>query len=78
MAKKIVSVFLMFIMVLAALQIQQAAADDGYKSCFEKCSEECQSQGNGGTFCEMKCDTDCVQKIGAGKFMHISIDLTES
>ncbi|KAL6338298.1 hypothetical protein AAG906_018573 [Vitis piasezkii] len=62
MANKLVSVFLMCIVVMATLHIRQAVADDGYKTCYEPCDEECKSEGNGDTFCEMKCDTDCLAK----------------
>ena len=68
MANKLVSVFLMCIVVMATLHIRQAVADDGYKTCYEPCDEECKSEGNGDTFCEMKCDTDCLAKVAAGKF----------
>lgn len=76
MANKLVSVFLMCIVVMAALHIPQAAADE-YKTCYERCNQDCRGEGNGQTFCEMKCDSDCVEKVAAGEstFSHFSVFL---
>ncbi|CAK9151100.1 unnamed protein product [Ilex paraguariensis] len=63
MAKKLVAVFLMCIVVLAAVHVHEVVADEEvYKSCYAPCHQDCSSEGNGYTFCEMKCDGDCGAK----------------
>ncbi|KAK2998372.1 hypothetical protein RJ639_010140 [Escallonia herrerae] len=60
MAKKLVAVFLMCIVVLAAVHVNaQNSAEEEYKSCFTDCQKGCEGEGHGYTFCEMKCDSDC-------------------
>ncbi|CAK9323942.1 unnamed protein product [Citrullus colocynthis] len=77
MAKKMIAVFLMFIVVVAALQFATANEDEvtkyeakfdaKYKSCYETCEKECLENGNGQSFCEVKCDEDCDEKETADK-----------
>ncbi|KAF5741914.1 50S ribosomal protein L24 [Tripterygium wilfordii] len=50
-------VFVMCIVVVAAMQLRQAEATDGdskFKDCFTSCEKECMDDGHGNTFCEMK------------------------
>lgn len=73
MAKKLVAVFLMLVVVVAALHIREAEAEDGdhqeYKECFGNCLKECEDgNAHGQTYCEMSCDTECASKESAGKF----------
>ncbi|PSS06417.1 Major pollen allergen Ole e like [Actinidia chinensis var. chinensis] len=67
MAQKFVAVFLMCMVIAAAMHVREAEAiGEVYKTCYEGCHKECLS-GNGFTFCEMKCDTDCAAKESAAK-----------
>ncbi|GFY98809.1 hypothetical protein Acr_13g0002100 [Actinidia rufa] len=69
MAGKMVAVFLMCVVVVAAMHVQEAEAmGEVFKPCYEECQKDCQASGNGNTFCEMKCDTDCSLKENAGTF----------
>ncbi|BBH10280.1 Bifunctional inhibitor/lipid-transfer protein/seed storage 2S albumin superfamily protein [Prunus dulcis] len=72
MAKKLVAVFLMLVVVVAALHIREAEAEDGdhkeYKECFGNCLKECEDgDAHGQTYCEMSCDTECAIKESADK-----------
>ncbi|CAK9328719.1 unnamed protein product [Citrullus colocynthis] len=78
MAKKMIAVFLMCILVVAALKFSTANAEEKedkyeakfdakYKSCYETCEKECLESGNGQSFCEVKCDEDCDEKEVADK-----------
>ncbi|OIT38407.1 PREDICTED: major pollen allergen Ole e 6-like [Nicotiana attenuata] len=58
-AKKVVAVFVMCMVVLSAVHVQVAEADEIFKRCFDNCQKECADEGHGYTFCEMKCDADC-------------------
>ncbi|KAK6920932.1 Pollen allergen ole e 6 [Dillenia turbinata] len=74
MAKKLVAVFFMCMVVVAAMQLAEAdSAEEHYRSCFKTCEKECLG-GNGNAFCEMKCDADCTAKEVAEKlkssFLH--------
>ncbi|XP_038713534.1 major pollen allergen Ole e 6-like [Tripterygium wilfordii] len=69
-ANKLFAVFVMCIVVVAAMQLRQAEATDGdskFKDCFTSCEKECMDDGHGNTFCEMKCDSDCGAKEIADK-----------
>ncbi|XP_038875643.1 major pollen allergen Ole e 6-like [Benincasa hispida] len=81
MAKKMIAVFFMCIVVMAALQFAtaneevdkyEAKFDAKYKSCYETCEKECLENGSGQTFCEVKCDEDCDEKEKADK-LHIEL-----
>ncbi|EEF37597.1 conserved hypothetical protein [Ricinus communis] len=69
MGKKLVALFVVCIVVAAAMQLSAdaAATEEQFRSCFNNCKKECQADGGGGTYCEMKCDTDCLAKEAAGK-----------
>lgn len=71
MANKLVAVFLMCIVVVAAFSLNQEveAIEDLYKSCFTACQRDCKGDGNGGTFCEIDCDNACTDKETAGNFL---------
>lgn len=72
MAQKFVAAFLICMVVLAAVQVQQTqAAAEVYKACYKSCERDCESGGQGYTFCEMKCDTDCAAKEVAAKLEKI-------
>ncbi|KAK3190094.1 hypothetical protein Dsin_029655 [Dipteronia sinensis] len=68
MAKKIASAALLVMMCLlvfvAAIHhhVPKVDADHMYGHCFTSCLDNCDSQGQGYTFCEMKCDTDCFNE----------------
>lgn len=66
MGKNLAAVFIMCIVVVAALHVSEAFIAD-YKDCFNNCEKECKDEGQGYTFCEMKCDADCAAKEAAGK-----------
>ncbi|KAK6940789.1 Pollen allergen ole e 6 [Dillenia turbinata] len=73
MARKLVAVFLVCIVVVAAMQFTDALnADEKFRSCFNTCEEECKAHGEGNSFCEMKCDADCTAKEVADK-LHIKL-----
>lgn len=62
MAKKLFAVFVMCLIVLAAVNVATAHDYQGdYQNCYKDCEKECEYEGNGYTFCEMKCDTNCAQ-----------------
>ncbi|KAF5199893.1 hypothetical protein FRX31_010522 [Thalictrum thalictroides] len=64
MAKKTLALFVICIVVLAAMvHLGEADAnEDRYKSCYNTCYDECKSQGKGHTTCEINCDEDCEAK----------------
>ncbi|CAK7327090.1 unnamed protein product [Dovyalis caffra] len=65
MANKVAALLVLCLVLVAAVELPKAAADQ-FGSCFSTCEQECRSGGKGQTFCEMKCDTDCFDKeIGA-------------
>lgn len=69
MAKKLVALFVMCVVVVAALHAQEAEATadtDTFKNCFVNCQTDCHADGNGYTFCEVKCDEECSAKEAAG------------
>ncbi|XP_038692229.1 major pollen allergen Ole e 6-like isoform X2 [Tripterygium wilfordii] len=69
-ANKLFAVFVMCIVVVAAMQLRQVEAaetDFKFKDCFNTCEKECIDGGQGNTFCEMKCDADCGTKEVADK-----------
>ncbi|KAA0066995.1 hypothetical protein IC582_023992 [Cucumis melo] len=83
MAKKMIALFLMCIVVVAALQFASANKEDEvakyeakfdakYKSCFKTCEKECLENGSGQSYCEVKCDEDCNEKEVADK-LHIEL-----
>ncbi|KAL3517072.1 hypothetical protein ACH5RR_023974 [Cinchona calisaya] len=63
---KIVAVFLMCMVAIAAVHIHKAEAttEQQFSECYHTCHKECFQDGkaNGYTFCEMKCDADCASK----------------
>ncbi|KAM7527205.1 hypothetical protein LguiB_030615 [Lonicera macranthoides] len=62
MAKKLFVVFVMCLIVLAAVNVATAQDDQGdYQNCYKDCGKQCEYEGNGYTFCEMKCDANCAQ-----------------
>lgn len=65
MGKNIAAVFILCIVMVAALHVGEAFTAD-YKDCFKKCEKECLDEGQGYTFCEMKCDAECAAKETAG------------
>ncbi|KAK9281114.1 hypothetical protein L1049_004007 [Liquidambar formosana] len=67
MTNKMVAVFFMCTIVLAAVHVGEAVAKEEFKSCYNNCHGECKAGGNGGTLCEMKCDNDCTAKETAGQ-----------
>ncbi|XP_008235389.1 PREDICTED: major pollen allergen Ole e 6-like [Prunus mume] len=78
MAKKLVAVFLMLVVVVAALHIREAEAEDGdhkeYKECFGNCLKECEDgDAHGQTYCEMSCDTECASKESAERLKNIKV-----
>lgn len=77
MANKLVAVFLVCVVVMAAMQTPTAAAenkyDARYRECFIACEDKCKKNGQGVSFCEVKCDEDCTQKEAADK-LHIRLD----
>ncbi|KAK4357403.1 hypothetical protein RND71_023013 [Anisodus tanguticus] len=54
-AKKLVTMFLMCMVVFSAVHVSKAE----FQGCYEDCQKECAEKGHGPTFCELKCDTDC-------------------
>ena len=72
MEKQFVAVFLMCMVVVAAVHIHKAEAttaqqfSDCYNSCYNGCHQD--GKGIGATFCEMKCDADCVAKETKGTY----------
>ncbi|XP_024020598.1 major pollen allergen Ole e 6 [Morus notabilis] len=65
MAKKLVALFVMCIVVVAAMHAREAEATNSealYKACFLNCQDACKVEGNGFTHCEVKCDTECSNK----------------
>ncbi|KAL3536895.1 hypothetical protein ACH5RR_000261 [Cinchona calisaya] len=71
---KLVAVFLMFMVVVAAVHIHKAEATadtQQFKDCYNNCHKECFQDGkaNGYTFCEMKCDADCASNEIKVKFL---------
>ncbi|OVA15520.1 Pollen allergen ole e 6 [Macleaya cordata] len=73
MAKKIVAMFVMCIVLVATLYVQETAAIDEnmkayaeFKSCFNTCKPECIAEGKGNSMCEIKCDSECAAKEVAG------------
>jgi hypothetical protein len=70
MANKLVALFLMCIVVVAAFSLHEATplqADDAkFESCFNTCKKECLDKENGETFCETKCSNECGDKEHAG------------
>ncbi|KAI4301228.1 hypothetical protein L6164_034525 [Bauhinia variegata] len=68
MANKLVAVFVVCIVVIAALQLPAAQAhEDQFKHCFSKCVEDCRKGDDGETNCEIKCDGDCDAKEAMAK-----------
>lgn len=72
MAKKLVAVFLTLVVVVAALHVRKAEAEETieeakqFVECEKTCLEECEAENNTNTRCEMKCDTECEEKESAG------------
>ncbi|XP_059664413.1 major pollen allergen Ole e 6-like [Cornus florida] len=66
MAKKLVTMLVMCIVVVAAFHVPEAEGWGemlkDFKECYGPCKQECLDGGNGFTFCEMKCDTECGAK----------------
>uniref|UniRef100_A0A7N0TFD7 Major pollen allergen Ole e 6-like n=1 Tax=Kalanchoe fedtschenkoi TaxID=63787 RepID=A0A7N0TFD7_KALFE len=74
MANK-VSVLVACVFLVAAIHHVHKAEGGGldeFASCFNTCDKECQYEGFGRTFCEMKCDADCVAKETRAKFDKLS------
>ncbi|KAK6925060.1 Pollen allergen ole e 6 [Dillenia turbinata] len=68
MAKKLIAVFLMCVVVVAAMQLTEAqSSEEKFRSCFNDCEKKCMGFGHGNSFCEMKCDADCTAKEVADK-----------
>ncbi|XVE77812.1 hypothetical protein DITRI_Ditri13aG0092500 [Diplodiscus trichospermus] len=68
MTKKFVAGCILVCIVLVAATVFPVEADDGrFSSCFKNCEQECQADGRGSSFCEMKCDADCGAKEAAAK-----------
>ncbi|CAL5432989.1 unnamed protein product [Camellia sinensis] len=63
MGKQFIAVFVMCMVVVAAMQVREAdaAMGDVYKECYAQCTKDCNAE-NGYTFCEMKCDAQCGTK----------------
>ena len=71
MANKLFAVFVICVVVFAALQVQEATAADDlsevkFKTCFNTCKDDCIKSGKGFTQCETSCDDDCSNKEFAG------------
>ncbi|XP_050204098.1 major pollen allergen Ole e 6-like [Mercurialis annua] len=65
MAKKLVAMFVMCMIVAAAMQlpiVDAKVSPDVYKNCFTGCKKECMDGGRSSSDCEMKCDQDCALK----------------
>lgn len=81
-----IALFLMCIVVVAALQFANANKEDvakyeakfdaKYKSCFETCEKECLRYGSGQSYCEVKCDEDCDEKEAAGTLSSLYLSLS--
>lgn len=72
MANKLVAVFLMCVVVVAAVHLSPVAADEKasaiWKDCFKHCEKDCLHAGTGYTNCEMKCDSECDAREIAGNY----------
>lgn len=69
MANKLVALFLMCIVVVAAFSLHEAtpqADKDKFKSCFDTCKTECITETNHNSLCEVKCENECEDKEHAG------------
>ncbi|KAF9622585.1 hypothetical protein IFM89_032484 [Coptis chinensis] len=69
MAKKTLALFVICIVVLAAMVHlgEVNASEERYKTCYNSCYGECKTSGKGHTACEIKCDEECDAKDTQGK-----------
>ncbi|KAL9671496.1 hypothetical protein QQ045_009065 [Rhodiola kirilowii] len=72
MANKVATLVLCVLLMAAAIYVHEAEAIGEFADCFNTCDKECQYEGFGRTFCEMKCDADCVAKETKAKFDKLS------
>ncbi|KAK4355509.1 hypothetical protein RND71_024480 [Anisodus tanguticus] len=67
-AKKLVTMFLMCMVVLSAVHVSKA---EEFQVCFEDCQKECFAAGHGKTYCELRCDADCGLMEIQGTFIFL-------
>lgn len=65
-ANKLVSVFLMCMIVLSPVNVSMAGNED---NCYKNCHADCTSTTNyGNTYCSLRCEADCGYKELKGTF----------
>ncbi|OMO85648.1 Pollen allergen ole e 6 [Corchorus olitorius] len=88
MANKVVALLVMCLVVVAAVQLPSASAnehdgdataheDDNFSSCFKICHKDCTHAGAPNTLCEMKCDGDCFNKGVKDQLSELQVNVFE-